>query len=170
MSATRDTAGTRAPLKAIAAMAENRVIGHQGTLPWHLPEDLKIFKRLTTGCPIVMGRNTWDSLPFKPLPKRQNIVVSGSLRPTDLPAHVTLVDSPSSLETVLPPAGGWLIGGSSLYEQLLPTCSELFLSLVYGRPEGDAYFPPFENEFTLAEVVEKHEKFELHRYTRTAGA
>ena len=153
-------------LKAIAAMAENRVIGRGGQLPWHLPADLKIFKRLTSGHPIVMGRNTWESLPIKPLPKRKNIVISSSLTGSELPPEVDLYPTLAGFKQSAEPGTNWLIGGASLYAQLLPDCSELYLSYVYGSPEGDAYFPAFEEMFELAEVVESHEDFVLRRYTR----
>lgn len=153
-------------LKAIAAMAENRVIGRDGQLPWHLPEDLKTFKRLTSGHPIVMGRNTWESLPLKPLPNRRNIVISTSLDKSGVPAKVD--HFPTIGDFIRSGISGtvWLIGGASLYSQLLPDCEELFLSFVYGEPDGDVFFPEFESLFALKEVIETHDSFELRHYTR----
>ncbi|MDG2124591.1 MAG: dihydrofolate reductase, partial [Verrucomicrobiales bacterium] len=143
------------------------VIGRGGKLPWNLPEDLKIFKRLTSGHPIVMGRTTWESLPFKPLPNRKNIVISTSLERSQLPGEVDLFTSLPAFTESGGPDVTWLIGGASLYSQLLPACQELYLSFVYGEPEGDTHFPAFEHLFTLAEVIETQETFELRRYVRT---
>lgn len=154
-------------LKAVVAMASNRVIGRDGQLPWHLPEDLKLFKKLTLGHPIVMGRKTFESI-GKPLPKRRNIVLSKTWKaPEDL--DVEVVDDIDSLDSLDLSGDVFLIGGAQIYAALLPRCGEVYLSFVYAAHEGDTYFPAFEDQFELAEVVEKFDAFELRRYVRTTA-
>jgi dihydrofolate reductase len=131
----------RANLSLIAAMANNRVIGLDNRLPWHLPADLAHFKRLTLGKPIVMGRNTWDSLPGL-LPHRTHIVVS---RNPGLVAEGALVAG--SLPAALDMAGNvdevMVIGGANLYAQALPIASRLYLTLVDTDVDGDVLFPAY---------------------------
>jgi len=148
-------------MKAIAAMSLNRAIGIEGQIPWHLPEDLKFFKRTTLGHVILMGRKTYDSI-GKPLPGRESWVVT---RGADIPGVRVIRD----LAEVAPPSDGreiFLIGGAQLYEALLPQCSELYLTLVKREVAGDAFFPAFEDEFELAEVLQESEEMEMRRYRR----
>jgi dihydrofolate reductase len=147
-------------MKAIAAMGRNRVIGEQGTIPWHLPEDFRWFKRMTLGGVIVMGRRTFESL-GKPLPGRRNVVVSSAANIEGVECLRTLSDFK---EASYAPTPVWIIGGANVYAQLLPRCSDLYLSLVDAEPDGDAFFPEFEAEFQLKEVVAKHDGFEIHHY------
>lgn len=143
-------------------MAKNRVIGAQGQIPWHLPEDFRWFKRATMGGVIVMGRKTYESL-GKPLPGRENVVVS---RTADIPG-VRMV---RSIEELLSISFGdrdvWIIGGSDLYAQTLPFCSDLYLSMVNLAPLGDALFPSFESDFEFCEVIESHAEFEVRHYKK----
>ncbi|TBV02802.1 dihydrofolate reductase [Phytopseudomonas dryadis] len=136
------------PLCLIAALAENRVIGRDNQLPWHLPADLKHFKALTLGKPIVMGRKTWDSL-GRPLPGRLNLVVSRQ-RGLSLDGAEVF----TSLQAARERAEAWareqgveeimLIGGAQLYQQALPIAQRLYLTRVALQPEGDAWFPAFD--------------------------
>ena len=132
------------PFKAIAAMSENRVIGCAGRIPWHLPEDLAHFKRLTLGCPVIMGRRTWDSLParFRPLPGRLNLVVT---RQGDW--HEPGAQRAGSLEQALAlcPKDGevWVIGGAQLYQQALPLAHSAQVTEIEAEFEGDAFAPQF---------------------------
>jgi dihydrofolate reductase len=129
----------------IAALAENRVIGRDNQLPWHLPADLKHFKALTLGKPIIMGRKTWDSL-GRPLPGRLNLVVS---RQADLQLEGAEVFA--SLDQAISRASQWataqgvdelmLIGGAQLYELGLAMAERLYLTRVALSPQGDAWFP-----------------------------
>jgi dihydrofolate reductase len=147
---------------AIAAMSRNRVIGAEGRIPWHIPDDLKFFKRTTLGHIIVMGRKTYDSL-GKPLPGRENWVVS---REVDIPGVRVL----RSFDAVEEPSDGrllYLIGGAQLYAALLPRCSELLLTRVDLHVEGDTFFPDFENQFDAGEVLDSGPGYEIHRYLRT---
>ena len=153
-------------LSAIVAMSSNRVIGRDGTLPWHFPEDLKFFKRTTLGHPILMGRATFESI-GRPLPGRQNIVLSSTLPPTegitilrdlaDLPAACTATDKV------------FVIGGARLYEALLPQCSELFLTSINEPHEGDVFLPPFEHLFDLADTDPATPPLEFRRYVRKSS-
>jgi dihydrofolate reductase len=125
-------------MKAIAAMAENRVIGRGGRIPWHLPEDFRWFKRATMGGVVVMGRKTFDSL-GRPLPGRENVVVSRMMAESD---GVRVVrDVGEITDAAFPGREVWVIGGAELYSALLPSCSDLFLSEVRGHFDGDAFFP-----------------------------
>jgi len=122
---------------AIVAMNAARVIGHDGTLPWHYSEDLKRFKRLTTGSTIVMGRNTFESIGSKPLPKRDNRVVTRS--------HFDNVDCFTSLESAITDSPGdlWFIGGAKLYAAALNYCDFIDVMWVPDEVTGDdlVYFP-----------------------------
>ena len=138
------------PLCLIAALGENRVIGVNNSMPWHLPGDFKYFKATTLGKPIIMGRKTWDSL-GRPLPGRLNIVVS---RQAGLKLEGAEVYP--SLEAAVGRAEEWaleqgvnelmLIGGAQLYEQALPHADRMYLTRVKLKPEGDAWFPDFRAE------------------------
>ena len=129
----------------IAAFAQNRVVGINNTLPWHLPEDLKYFKRTTSGKAIIMGRKTYDSI-GRPLPNRTNIVIS---RNSDFQAEGVRVVA--SLEAAIELAKEvnfindvqevMIIGGASIYEAALPIADRLYLTHVHAEIEGDAYFP-----------------------------
>ena len=139
---------TAIPLAMIAALAENRVIGLDNQMPWHLPADLRHFKAMTLGKPIVMGRKTWDSL-GRPLPGRLNLVVT---RQADL--QLEGAETFGSLEAALQRAGQWageqqvdevmLIGGAQLYRQALPLAQRLYLTRIAANPDGDAFFPEFD--------------------------
>jgi len=148
--------------KAIAAMSLNRVIGNGDKIPWHLPEDFKWFKATTTGHIIVMGRKTFESI-GKPLPNRETIVLSRSAF-----SHPD-VKTIASLDELSKLAGDrqvFICGGAQIYEQALPLCSELLLTLVKREVEGDAFFPPFEGQFELAEEIRDTPEFKILRYRR----
>ncbi len=144
-------------LKLIFARASNGVIGRNNALPWHLPEDLAHFKRCTLGCPVIMGRKTWDSLPprFRPLPGRLNIVVT---RQPDWHADgAQRALSISEACALCPPdATGWVIGGAELYAQALPLASEAVVTEIDTAFEGDAYAPQFGPEW-LETARETHQ-------------
>lgn len=153
-------------LKAIVAMASNRVIGRDGDLPWRLPEDLKWFKKLTLGHPIVMGRKTMESLGGRPLPKRRNLVLSRSLSADDLPDGFERVELDPDFLRTLDPEAVFVIGGAEIYRALFPHCDEIFLSYVFDSHEGDTFLPEFEEAFELADIVATHSEFELRHYVR----
>ena len=146
---------------AIAAMSPQRVIGSAGTIPWHISEDLRFFKRTTLGHAIVMGRKTYESL-GKPLPGRENLVVSRS-------ATLDGVRVFRSLSEIEEPTDGrqlYVIGGAELYAALLPRCSEILLTRVSIDVAGDTWFPEFENEFDAGEVLETGANYEIRRHRR----
>ena len=129
-------------LNLIFARARNGVIGHNNTLPWHLPEDLAHFKQTTLGQPVVMGRKTWESLPpkFRPLPGRTNIVVT---RQTHWHAEGAVVAH--SIEAALQhcPADAqvWVIGGAEVYAQAMPLATRAVVTEIDADFEGDAFAP-----------------------------
>ena len=147
------------PLSLIAALAENRVIGIDNTMPWHLPGDFKYFKATTLGKPIIMGRKTWDSL-GRPLPGRLNIVVSRQAGLVQEGAEVY-----PSLQAAIKRAEAWaqangaqelmLIGGAQLYALGLEQADRLYLTRVAARPEGDAFFPEYDqSQWQLASTTD----------------
>ncbi|MFM2295295.1 MAG: hypothetical protein RLZZ350_1708 [Verrucomicrobiota bacterium] len=151
--------------KAIAAMSLNRVIGAGNKIPWHLPEDFKWFKATTTGHVIVMGRKTFESI-GKPLPNRTTIVLSRSAW-----AHpgVTTIRSLDELPALVADRQVFICGGAEIYAQTLPLCSDLFLTLVKREvADGDAFFPPFEDQFALAEEIRDTPEFKILHYRNPA--
>ena len=158
---------------AIVAMDENRVIGINGSIPWRIPEDMKRFSKLTTGHTVLMGRKTYQSLPdkFRPLPNRLNVVATSD--PSKLTGEEVMVcGSPAEFlekclagEVELPTETLWVIGGTQIYDLTLPFWNELYLTRVHSTHDGDAFFPEFENDFSLVEE-EKHEGFTFEQYIR----
>lgn len=147
---------------AIAAMAANRVIGKAGTIPWRLPEDMKFFKRTTLGHVVLMGRKTYDSI-GKPLPGRENWVLTR--QEITIPG-VTVLHDLEHLPAAPEGREIFLIGGAELYASLLPRCREVLLTRVPEPVEGDAYFPPFEQDFALRETVISTPEMTIERYVR----
>jgi len=135
-------------LALIVAMAKNHVIGINNNLPWHLSEDLKYFKRVTMGKPIIMGRKTFESI-GKPLPGRTNIVVTrnanyqveGVKVVHSLKAAMELCESIAVIDGC---EEAMVIGGAELYQQALPLADYLYLTEVHAEVEGDAFFPEFD--------------------------
>ena len=151
-------------LIAIAAMARNRVIGRGGTIPWHISDELRWFKRTTTGHTVLMGRKTFASL-GRPLPNRRNLVVSHGPEIEG----VTVIRDLATFDPAAYAAPGtdvFVIGGAQIYAQLIPRCDELLLTVVPNDVEGDAYFPAFEPLFDFQETVLVHPEFEVRRYVR----
>jgi len=171
-------------------MTPERIIGRGGDLPWHLPEDLKFFKRTTSGHPIVMGRKTYDSI-GRPLPRRQNIVLTRdrSWTTPDLPVHharetiPTMAIKQGSPPAEFPPLTAihaphqihhldlldphvFIIGGAQVYHLFLPLLDDLLVSRLHDSHEGDSRFPEFETLFPAFTVLEQHDAFEVRHYTR----
>lgn len=138
----------------IAAVAANGVIGRQGRLPWHLPEDLKHFKRLTLGHPIIMGRRTWESLGGL-LPRREHIVVT---RTPGYEAPGAAVAS--SLDSALALCAGepivFAIGGRELFAEALPLAAGLLMTEIHRDYEGDTWFPPYDRSRWRETQRERH--------------
>jgi dihydrofolate reductase len=131
-----------AEIAIIVAMAGNRVIGRDNRLPWHLPADLRHFKQLTLGKPILMGRRTHESI-GRPLPDRTNIVISRDRNYT-APGCIVAHSLDSALQAASGHAELMVIGGTELYRQLLPRAARIYLTLVHAEFEGDAFFPALE--------------------------
>ena len=146
--------------KAIAAMSLNRIIGRGRQIPWHIPEDFKWFKSVTTGNVIVMGRKTFESI-GKPLPKRETIVLSRTVLSIPGVKTITSLDQidPSREEREV-----FICGGAELYTLALPLCSDLYLTLVQKLVDGDVFFPPFEDRFELADTLQEHPEFKILHY------
>jgi len=135
-------------LHLIFARAANGVIGKDGVMPWHLPEDLAHFKRVTLGSPVIMGRKTWESIParFRPLPGRTNVVVTrqrdwqaeGARVAHSLPEAMTLCGAVSD---------AWVIGGAEIYAQALPLASTAVVTEIDATYDGDAHAPQFGTEW-----------------------
>ena len=155
--------GKKFNYRAIAAMAENRVIGNHNTIPWHLPEDFKWFKKTTMGQTLLMGRKTFDSI-GRPLPGRQTIILSRNQ--LSIPNTQT-VNTIESIESVATSDTIWIAGGAEIYQLMLPKCSDLFLTRVHQRPVGDTFFPEFENHFELATVIESNAEFSIEHWKKS---
>ena len=147
-------------LKAIVAMARNRVIGKDGVIPWRISDELRWFKTATTGHTVLMGRKTWQSL-GRPLPNRRNLVLTTTETRLDGAEIIRSLDefNPDAYNSDV-----FIMGGGEIYRQLLPKCSELWLTRVFLEPEGDTVFPDFEGMFTFREILLVHPEFEVHRY------
>ncbi len=150
--------------KAIAAMSLNRVIGRGKEIPWHLPEDFKWFKRMTTGQVIVMGRKTFESI-GKPLPNRTTLVLTNSV--ASIPG-VSTIRSLAEVNLEGETRDVFICGGAEVYRQALPLCSDLYLTLVKREVEGDVFFPEFEGLFAPVEQLMDCSDFEITHYRSKA--
>lgn len=154
-------------LSFIVAVAENDAIGRNNVLPWHLPEDLKFFKRTTLGKPVLMGRKTYESL-GKPLPGRLNIVVSenkelalpeGVLLYSDINAAVERMQQETAEE-------GFIIGGGKIFEETMPIADRMYITRVHAAiPDGDVFFPNIDHTHWKMVWEEKHTADEKHKYS-----
>ena len=148
------------PLHLIYARSRNNVIGVNGDLPWHLPEDLAHFKRTTLGQPVIMGRVTWESIPhkFRPLPGRTNVVVSRQAS-FSAPGAQVVSSLQAAMELFSADDVVWLIGGAQLYAQAMPLAKQLVITEIDADYEGDAFAP----------AVDAGECKETHRTTHTSA-
>lgn len=149
----------------ISALDRNGLIGAGNALPWHLPADLAHFRQLTLGHAVIMGSRTWESLPKKPLPGRQNIVLSRSMS-----KDMAECDVARNLDEALNIADGehvFIIGGASVYEQALPLADRLYLTRIDAVFEGDTYFPKIDEDAWQETERESHTQDEKnpHDYT-----
>ncbi len=150
-------------MKAIMAMARNRVIGVSGGMPWHLPEEFRFFKKTTLGHAIIMGRKTYESL-GKPLPGRRNIVLSRTMAAVP---EVTVVKNLEELKNLnIPSEKIFVIGGADIFRLLLPECDELFITQVHRDVEGDTFLPLFEQEFEEGKIILETNDFTVYHYRR----
>lgn len=130
------------PVHLIFARSVNGVIGKGGAIPWHLPEDMAHFRRQTQGCPVVMGRKTWDSLPerFRPLPGRQNIVVTRN-REWSAPGAFPAASLADAFAHCPADSDIWVIGGAQIYEQAMPIAQTAEVTEIDAAFEGDTFAP-----------------------------
>jgi dihydrofolate reductase len=151
-------------MNAIVAMTPDRVIGIENRIPWRLPDDLKLFKKITMGHVILMGRKTFESI-GKPLPGRTNLVVSRG-------AHFAGVEMIRDLEHFDPARfemNGqeiFVIGGTEIYKRLLHRCQKLYVTHVHRECAGDSYFPEFESIFQKTEKIAESHEFDTFIYRR----
>ena len=145
---------------AIAAMGENRVIGVQNRIPWHLAEDFKFFKTTTMGASLLMGRNTYESI-GKPLKGRDTYVLSRSISALTGVQVLKDVEEIRNLSYTKPL---FICGGEQVYRQLLPRCAYLYLTIVKHAPDGDSFFPAFEDDFECRKTLHQNSDFEIRLY------
>ncbi|MCH2136124.1 MAG: dihydrofolate reductase [Phycisphaerales bacterium] len=152
----------------VVAAAENDVIGRDGGMPWHLPDDLRHFKRITTGHSVIMGRRTWLELGCKPLPDRVNIVLT---RDSDFdPAGAIAADSPDAALELARQAHGerdvMVIGGGEIYRLFLDRANRVELTRVHASVDGDVTFGQLGDAWTCVQS-DRHEKDDRHGYAFT---
>jgi len=159
-------------ISMIVAMSENRVIGKENKLPWHLPEELKHFRKTTLGKPIIMGRKTFESMGSKPLPNRLNIILTHDTQfkiPPHVDANACVVAR--SLEQALSYAAGheevMVIGGGKIYEQFLPKATRIYLTTVHQYVDGDVFFPILDNTEWEERSKTDNEQFTIQVLERT---
>lgn len=131
-------------ISIIAALAKNNVIGKKNALPWNLPADLARFREITTGKPVIMGKNTYDSI-GRPLPNRLNIVLSND-RNSKIEGCLVANSLEETLNYVLGAEEVMIIGGASIYKQFLPVAARMYLTRIHHDFEGDVYFPEFDEK------------------------
>lgn len=160
-------------LVIVAAVAEeNRVIGTDRDLPWHIPEDLQHFKELTTGHPLLMGRRTFESVVHQfggPLPNRRMVVLTTNGPFSDYPDIETYPSIEDAMDALTDEPRVFIGGGATIYEQFLPKADRLELTLIDGHYEGDTYFPRFEHLIgsVFEETsVDEHDGFRFVTYER----
>ncbi len=146
---------------AVAAMAANRVIGVDGQLPWHLPEDLRWFKELTMGGTLLMGRVTYDSI-GKPLPGRETIVMSRR-EGLDI-AGVQVIRDLSGLQSAKIQGEIFVVGGAEIYRAALPYCRDLYLTEVLREVDGDRKMPMFEDLFRFSAMLRETPELRILHY------
>jgi dihydrofolate reductase len=149
------------PLAIVVARARNGVIGRDGGLPWRLKSDMALFKQITFGKPVIMGRKTWDSLPKKPLPGRMNIVLTrdGSFEPAGALTVETFGDAVQIGREQADDDGAeevCVIGGSALFDLALPKAKRLYITEVDAAPDGDVVFPAFDESLWRETRREAH--------------
>lgn len=133
-------------------------------MPWHLPEEFRFFKQTTMGHAIVMGRKTYESL-GKPLPGRQNIILSRTMKPQE---GVTVVNNLEELKKLkIPSENIFVIGGADIFQLLLPECDELFITQVHRDVAGDTFLPLFEKYFDEGSIVLENTDFTVRHYRRS---
>jgi dihydrofolate reductase len=147
-------------IKLIWAVSENGWIGKDGKLPWHVSEELKHFKKLTANSTVVMGRKTWESLPIKPLPDRENIIISRTLN--HIEGASVIADPFDMLEYR---ENFWVIGGKTIYDFFLPYADEAHVSEIFTGVTGDVEEPHLDSSWNLVKH-DIYKKFAYEKYER----
>ena len=151
----------------IAAAAENNTIGKDNDLMWHLPDDFRRFKKLTTGHPMIMGRKTFESFP-KPLPKRRHIIITRDKNyRVDHPQCTVVHSMDEALSATEDAPLVFIIGGGEIYEMGMDLAHRMELTRVHSEFDGDTYFPEFEEDNWKLIKEEYHPRDERHRYDFT---
>ena len=162
-------------MKAILAMAKNRCIGIEGKIPWHIPNDFRWFKEFTTGKKLIVGKNTFDTLPM--LKNREILVLTRKveelshisnqylINKNDLTGKIINVNDISSMELDKDP-DIIVAGGAKTYVRLLPYITEFYVTHVNGSYDGDTFMPPFEDLFTKFELVKEFDGHKVIVYTK----
>ena len=151
-------------ISLVVAVADNGVIGNRGALPWRIPEDLRRFKALTMGKPCIMGRKTWDSLPRRPLPGRENIVVTRD-RNFSADGAVVVHALEDALERTRDAAEAAIIGGAEIFRAAMPLANRIVLTEVHMDAEGDARMPALDRIAWRETAREEHMTADGLRYS-----
>lgn len=151
-------------LTIVAAMGENRVIGNQGQLPWHMPADLAHFKAVTLGKPVIMGVKTYQAI-GRLLPGRQNVILSTSAEPIDGAVMARSIDE--ALATVAKADEACVIGGAKIFDQFLPMVDHIELTVIHVSPDGDALFPVLAGDEWRITAREAHSSDERNEFDYT---
>jgi dihydrofolate reductase len=148
----------------IAAMAENRVIGINNTLPWSIKADMVRFREMTKNQPCIMGRKTWESLPKRPLPGRLNIVISQLLTTfegaTVFPSLQKAIEHCAEYERI------FICGGAGIYSEALDIADKIELTLIHGQYEGDVFFPEIDSALWIKTGTEDFDGFSFISYNK----
>ncbi len=139
-------------LSIIVAIGKNKAIGRNNQLLWHISSDLKRFKQLTSGKTVIMGRNTYLSLPVQPLPNRKNIIIT-DIKNESFEGSITVNSIEEAIKLCKPDEENFIIGGAMIYKQFLPLADKLYITKVYKDFEADTFFPEIDEN--LWKVIEK---------------
>lgn len=156
--AYKGTYSSMIKISLIAAMSENRVIGVNNTMPWHIPEELQYFKRLTMGKPMIMGRKTFDAIGRKLLPGRKTIVLSHD-QDFDFVGVTVAHSVTGAIQAAGDAAEVMIVGGAGVYKEFLPLAQTIYLSVIPQHYIGDAFFPELDFGIWNLTSQEQHEKF-----------
>ena len=156
-------------MKAILAMAKNRCIGIEGKIPWHIPNDFRWFKEFTTGKKLIVGKNTFDTLPM--LKNREILVLTRRIEELSEIPNQYLINKNDLTGKIITDVSDLdpdiiVAGGAKTYVRLLPYITEFYVTHVNGSYEGDTFMPPFEDLFTHKEVVKEFDLHKVIMYTK----
>jgi len=152
------------PISLIAAMTKQGVIGNNNTLPWNIPEELKYFREMTSGKPVIMGRKTFESIGSKPLPKRQNIILTREN--LTLEGCIVVHSSKEAIKAAGDVNEIMVIGGAVIFQEFLPLASRLYLNIIHQDYPGDTFFPNVHWEEWILTFEEAREGFTIKIWDR----